>query len=212
MLLDYILVYYAMTRLKCCCMGFLLCHPCMLAFQQGRFSATVHRHEAAAWPWFFCWWSIFAAAIVLCLQYTPANMNVDTRMLWQQQSFVYSVLLPTYVPTYVPTHACSSATSETDTIPVHLCIECLQGATCMLQLDMSTSQPRFTLMLQADPVLTACSYVGLYHVILLFLQNIHLHHHGQVGGRTLGYLKLSAVLRPCEPLYNLFAGKWFGFF
>jgi hypothetical protein len=82
----------------------------------------------------------------------------------------------------------------------------------MLELDMSTSQPRFTLMLQADPVLTACSYVGLYHVILLFLQNIHLHHHGQVGGRTLGYLKLSAVLRPCEPLYNLFAGKWFGFF
>ncbi|DBA96783.1 TPA: hypothetical protein ACH3X3_012952 [Trebouxia sp. C0006] len=87
-----------------------------------------------------------------------------------------------------------------------------KGATCMLQLDMSTSQPRFTLMLQADPVLTACSYVGLYHVILLFLQNLHLHHHGQVGGRTLGYLKLSAVLRPSEPSYNLFAGKWFGFF
>ncbi|KAA6419224.1 MAG: hypothetical protein FRX49_10963 [Trebouxia sp. A1-2] len=87
-----------------------------------------------------------------------------------------------------------------------------KGATCMLELDMSTSQPRFALMLQADPVLTACSYVGLYHVILLFLQNIRLHHHGQVGGRTLDYLKLSAVLRLSEPLYNLFAGKWFGFF
>ncbi len=84
MLLDYVFVYYAMTGLKCCCMGFLLCHPCMLAFQQGRFSATVHGHEAAAWPWVFCCWSIFAAAIVLCLQYTPANICVDIRMLWQR--------------------------------------------------------------------------------------------------------------------------------
>lgn len=82
----------------------------------------------------------------------------------------------------------------------------------MLELDASTTQPRFTLMLHADPVLTACSYVGLFHVILLFLQHIHLCHHGQVGGRTLDYLKLSPVLRPSEPLYNLFAGKWFGFF
>ncbi len=50
MLLDYEFVYYAMTRLKFCCMEFLLCHPYMQAFQQGGFSATVHRHEAAAWP------------------------------------------------------------------------------------------------------------------------------------------------------------------
>ncbi|DBB00206.1 TPA: hypothetical protein ACH3X1_014037 [Trebouxia sp. C0004] len=113
--------------------------------------------------------------------------------LWHRQSFGYTVA------------------QITDTVPYSF-VFCLQGATCMLELDMSTSQPRFTLMLQADPVLTACSYVGLFHVILLFLQNIHLHHHGQIGGRTLGYMKLSAVLCPSEPLYNLFAGKWFGFF
>lgn len=113
---------------------------------------------------------------------------------WQKQSLAYS------------------CTHNINMVPIHLCIAYLQGATCMLELDMSTSQPRFALMLQADPVLTACSYVGLYHVILLFLQNIRLHHHGQVGGRTLDYLKLSAVLRLSEPLYNLFAGKWFGFF
>ena len=82
----------------------------------------------------------------------------------------------------------------------------------MLELDMSTAQPRFTLMLQADPVLTARNYVGVFHVILLFLQNIRLNHHGQIEGRTLDYLKLTSVLRSSEPLYNLFAGKWFGFF
>ena len=82
----------------------------------------------------------------------------------------------------------------------------------MLELDMSTVQPRFTLMLQAEPVLTACSYVAVFHVILLFAQSVRLHHHGQVGGRTLDYLKLSSVLRPSEALYNLFAGKWFGLF
>ncbi|KAL3155456.1 hypothetical protein ABBQ38_011012 [Trebouxia sp. C0009 RCD-2024] len=87
-----------------------------------------------------------------------------------------------------------------------------KGANCMLELDMSTAQPRFTLMLQAEPVLTACSYVGVFHVILLFAQNVRLHHHGQLGGRTLDYLKLSPVLRPSEALYNLFAGKWFGLF
>ncbi len=82
----------------------------------------------------------------------------------------------------------------------------------MLELDMSTIQPRFTLMLQADPVLTACSYVAVFHVIVLFMQNVHLNHYGQIGGRTLDYLKLSHVLRPSERLYNLFAGKWFGLF
>ena len=88
----------------------------------------------------------------------------------------------------------------------------LQAASCMLELDMSTAQPRFTLMLQSDPVLTTSSYVGVFHVILLFMQSIRLNHHGQLGGRTLDYLKMSSVLRPSEPLYNLFAGKWFGFF
>ena len=88
----------------------------------------------------------------------------------------------------------------------------VQGANCMLELDMSTAQPRFTLMLQAEPVLTACSYVGVFHIILLFAQNVSLHHHGQVGGRTLDYLKLSSVLRRTEALYNLFAGNWFGLF
>ena len=88
----------------------------------------------------------------------------------------------------------------------------LQGANCMLELDMSTTQPRFTLMLQAEPVLTACHYVGVFHVILLFAQSICLHHHGQIGGRTLDYLKLSHVLRPSDLLHNVFAGKWFGLF
>ena len=74
---------------------------------------------------------------------------------------------------------------------------------------MSTSQPRYSLILQADPRLTACSYVGVFHVILLFLQSIRLKHHGQVGGRTLDFLRLSSVLRQSDPLYNLFAGKWF---
>ena len=87
-----------------------------------------------------------------------------------------------------------------------------QAANCMLELDMSTAQPRFTLMLQAEPVLTACSYVAVFHVILLFVQNVRLHHHGQVGGRTLDYLKLLPVLQPSEASYNLFAGKWFGLF
>ena len=87
-----------------------------------------------------------------------------------------------------------------------------QEANCILELDMSTAQPRFTLMLQADPVLTACNYVGVFHVILLFLQNIRLNHHSQMGGRTLDYLKLTSVLRSTEPLYNLFAGRWFGVF
>ena len=77
---------------------------------------------------------------------------------------------------------------------------------------MGTAHPRFTLMLQSEPVLTACNYAGVFHGILLFAQTVRLHHHGQVGSRTLDYLKLSPVLRPSEALYNLFAGKWFGLF
>ena len=77
---------------------------------------------------------------------------------------------------------------------------------------MGTAQPRFTFIMQADPVLTLCSYVGVFHVILLFLRHVQLNHYGQLGGRTLDYLNLLKVLRPHEPLYSLFAGKWFGLF
>ena len=33
---------------------------------------------------------------------------------------------------------------------------------------------------------------------------------GLVGGRSLEYLKLAAVLRPADRNYDLFRGKWFG--
>ena len=200
-----------MSRLNCCCMGLLLCLHIRWPSSKDAFQRLyidmklLLDHDFSVGPPL---WQLYSFG---CSTLLPTY--VSTHACCGNSSLLFtSTLLPTYVPTHVPTHACSSATYETETVPTHLYIACLQGATCMLQLDMSTSQPRFTLMLQADPVLTACSYVGLYHVILLFLQNLHLHHHGQVGGRTLGYLKLSAVLRPSEPSYNLFAGKWFGFF
>lgn len=88
----------------------------------------------------------------------------------------------------------------------------MQAVDCLVELDMGTAQPRFTFMMQADPVLTVSGYVGVFHSILLFLRYVQLSHYAQLGGRTLDYLNLTKVLRPHEPLYNLFAGKWFGLF
>lgn len=88
----------------------------------------------------------------------------------------------------------------------------MQGTDCLVELDMGTAQPRFTFIMQADPVLTVCSHVGVFHSILLFLRYVQLNRYAQLGGRTLDYLNVSKVLRSHEPLYNLFAGKWFGLF
>ena len=42
------------------------------------------------------------------------------------------------------------------------------------------------------------------------LQNAKLSGDGFIGDRSLDYLKLSAVLRPAEPVYSIFSGRWFG--
>ena len=41
-------------------------------------------------------------------------------------------------------------------------------------------------------------------------QNAKLSGGGLVGDRNLDYLKLSAVLKPGEPVYSIFSGRWFG--
>ena len=42
------------------------------------------------------------------------------------------------------------------------------------------------------------------------LQNAKLSGDGFIGDRSLDYLKLSAVLRPAEPVYSIFSGRRFG--
>ena len=42
------------------------------------------------------------------------------------------------------------------------------------------------------------------------LQNAKLSGDGFIGDRSLDYLKLSAVLRPEEPVHSIFSGRWFG--
>jgi hypothetical protein len=41
-------------------------------------------------------------------------------------------------------------------------------------------------------------------------QNAKLNGGGFLGDRSLDYLKLSAVLKPGEPLHSIFSGRWFG--
>jgi hypothetical protein len=41
-------------------------------------------------------------------------------------------------------------------------------------------------------------------------QNAKLNTGGAIGDRTLDYLKLSAVLKPGEPVYSILSGRWFG--
>ncbi|CAL8469889.1 g9431 [Coccomyxa elongata] len=85
-----------------------------------------------------------------------------------------------------------------------------RNSAAILELGMASSEPHFTLVLGGEPVLTLCNHNALFHIILLFLQNAKLSGGGLVGDRSLDYLKLSAVLKPGEPVYSVFSGRWFG--
>lgn len=47
-------------------------------------------------------------------------------------------------------------------------------------------------------------------IICCLLQNAKLSGEGFIGDRSLDYLKLSAVLKPGDPVYSIFSGRWFG--
>ena len=47
-------------------------------------------------------------------------------------------------------------------------------------------------------------------ILCCLLQNAKLSGEGFIGDRSLDYLKLSAVLKPGDPVYSIFSGRWFG--
>ncbi|KAK9805074.1 hypothetical protein WJX73_000434 [Symbiochloris irregularis] len=78
----------------------------------------------------------------------------------------------------------------------------------VLALHVASRHPHFTLVMSGDITTTLCSYVGLFHTLLLFMQHARLERGGIVGGRTLDYLRMSAILRPTSTLQSLLPSRW----
>lgn len=86
----------------------------------------------------------------------------------------------------------------------------VQGCVAVLGLGLGTLEPLFMLAWDGEPQVTLSNYNAVLHALLLFSRAAQLRGGSMLGGRSLDYLRLAPVLRPAEPSYNLFAGKWFG--
>lgn len=79
---------------------------------------------------------------------------------------------------------------------------CLLQGTGIIGLQLGSQQPHFTLLLNAESVLTESGQGALFFIIALFLQHCR-RSGGSIGGRSLEYLRLDTVMEPTKRLFSL---------
>jgi hypothetical protein len=84
-----------------------------------------------------------------------------------------------------------------------------QGAMAVLGLGLGTTEPHFTVVAGGEPLVTLSSHNAVFHALLLLLQCARLAQASSIGGCSLEYLRLAAVLRPATWTHSLFS-SWFG--